>query len=64
MSRSPRTREISVYEGQQCIGTIKVDEDGEALAFDQCGKLLGSFPSLKAASAALDPPVNARNSKS
>jgi hypothetical protein len=51
---TPRARELSVYDGQECIGTIKVAEDGAALAFDQCGKLLGSFPSLKTASAAFN----------
>jgi hypothetical protein len=45
-----RTRELSVYDGQEYIGTIKLREDGEAIAFDQRGKRLGSFPSLKAAS--------------
>jgi hypothetical protein len=24
---TPRTRELAVYDGQDCIGTIKVDED-------------------------------------
>jgi hypothetical protein len=46
-------RELSLYDGQECLGIIKVAEDGTARAFDPRGKRLGSFPSLKAASAAL-----------
>jgi hypothetical protein len=52
-------RELSVYNGQDCIGTIKVADDGTARAFDRNGKRVGSFPSLKAASAALDRQLNA-----
>jgi hypothetical protein len=52
---TPRTRELFVYDGQECLGTIKVAEDGKAVAFDQRGKRVGSFPSLKIASAALGP---------
>jgi hypothetical protein len=57
-------RELCIYDGQECIGTIKVAEDGTARAFDAHGKRLGSFPSLQAASAALEPPASARNGKS
>jgi hypothetical protein len=57
-------RELSLYDGQECLGTIKVAEDGTARAFDARGKRLGSFPSLKAASAALDQRLNAQSSKS
>jgi hypothetical protein len=60
MSR-PGTRELAIYDGQECLGTIKIAEDGTARAFDACGKRVGSFPSLKAASAALESTVNARN---
>lgn len=48
-----RRRELSIYDGQDCIGTIKVADDGKATAFDQRGKRLGSFPSFEAASAAV-----------
>jgi hypothetical protein len=53
----PRMRELALYDGQECIGTIKVADDGSARAFDRRGKRLGLFPSLKAASAAFDIPV-------
>lgn len=46
-------RELSLYDGQEWLGTIKVADDGTVRAFDPRGKRLGSFPSLKAASAAL-----------
>jgi hypothetical protein len=49
-------RELAVYDGQECLGTIKVGA-GKAIAFDPRGKRLGSFPSLKAASAAFDPSI-------
>jgi hypothetical protein len=51
---TPRTRDLSVYDGQECIGRIKVTDDGKAVAYDPNGKRLGSFPSLKAASAAFN----------
>jgi hypothetical protein len=48
-----RARELAVYDGQECIGMIKLADGGEAVAFDQHGKRRGSFPSFKAASDAL-----------
>jgi hypothetical protein len=53
----PRTRELSVYDGQECLGKIKVAEDGKAVAFDPSGKRLGRYPSFKAATAAFDTPA-------
>jgi hypothetical protein len=50
-------RELSVYDGHACVGTIEVGEDGEARAFDQDGKPLGSFASVKLAYAAFDTSV-------
>lgn len=47
-------RELAVYDGQACMGTIKVADDGTAVAFGARGKRLGTFRSLKAASAAFD----------
>lgn len=49
-----RTRELSVYDGQELVGIIKVSEDGKARAFDRDGKRIGSFRSFEAASAALN----------
>jgi hypothetical protein len=54
---APRTRELSLYDGQDLVGTIKVAGDGTARAFDPRGKRLGSFPSLKAATASFDSSV-------
>jgi hypothetical protein len=51
---APRMRQLSIYDGQDLIGTIKVAMDGTARAFDPRGKRLGSFPSLKAATASFD----------
>lgn len=45
-------RTLAIYDGHDCIGTIEESNDGQALAFDTDGKRLGSFPSVKAASAA------------
>jgi hypothetical protein len=45
-------RSLAIYDGHDCIGTIEESTDGQALAFDVAGKRLGSFSSLKAASAA------------
>jgi hypothetical protein len=50
-------RDLSLYAGQECIGRIKVAGDGKAVAFDRHGKRIGSFPSLKAACAAIRPSV-------
>jgi hypothetical protein len=52
-SREAIKRVLSVYDGQDCVGTIKVAGDGEARAFDQCGKRVGKFQSVKEASHAL-----------
>ena len=46
------TRELAVYEGQECISTTEVAGDGAAVAYRQDGKLLGSFASYDAARAA------------
>jgi hypothetical protein len=52
-------RELSVYDGQKFVGTIKVADDGKkATAFDCAGKRVGSFPSCKAASTALSNSVD------
>jgi hypothetical protein len=53
-SDSDVPRRLSIYDGQNRIGGIEVADDGEARAFDLRGKLLGSFPSLKTASAAFN----------
>jgi hypothetical protein len=50
-------RRLSIYDGQDCVGAIEIADDGEARAFDRRGKLLGSFPSSKAASAAFNSSV-------
>jgi hypothetical protein len=55
MTQPAKSREVSVYDGQECIGTIKVNNDGQARAFDARGNRLGSFPSLTAACAAFKP---------
>lgn len=47
-------RELSLYDGQHLIGTIKVADDGKSVAFDPSGKRIGSFPSFEAAFAALN----------
>jgi hypothetical protein len=44
-------RVLSVYDGQECIGTVKV-RDGTAAAYDARGKRLGSYVSVQAAQAA------------
>jgi hypothetical protein len=48
-------RELSIYDGQKFVGTIKVADDGKkATAFDCNGKRVGSFPSDKDAIAAFN----------
>ena len=57
-------REVSVYDGQKFIGTIKVADDGKkTTAFDSDGKRVGTFPSFKAASAALSKPIDRTSSQ-
>jgi hypothetical protein len=55
MSVRSKGRELTVYDGQNQVGTIKVADDGKARAFDVRGKRLGSFPSLTGAYAAFKP---------
>jgi hypothetical protein len=40
-------RTVSVYDGRSCLGSITVNEAGEAHAFDLNGAQLGTFPDLK-----------------
>jgi hypothetical protein len=47
-------RELAIYDGQKCIGVVKVAADGKAVAFDRRNKRVGKFPSFEAARAALD----------
>jgi hypothetical protein len=42
-------RVLSLYDGRALIGHIKIANEGEARAFNQRGKLLGRFASLKSA---------------
>jgi hypothetical protein len=56
VKKSP-ARALSLYDGQVHVGTIKVAEDGTAVAFGANGKRLGKFPSLRAAYTAFDKPV-------
>jgi hypothetical protein len=46
-------RILSIYDGQECIGTVKV-RDGTAAAYDARGKRLGSYVSVQAAQAAFN----------
>jgi len=48
-----RKRELAIYDGQICLGTIKVADDGKSTVYDPRGKRIGLFPSFDAASAAL-----------
>jgi hypothetical protein len=46
-------RELSIYDGRECLGRIVVAANGKARAFDRQGKLLGAFANYEAASAAI-----------
>jgi hypothetical protein len=41
--------QMAVYDGRDCLGSITVNEAGEARAFDPNGARLGTFPDLKSA---------------
>jgi hypothetical protein len=45
-------RVLSIYDGQESVGTVKVTSSGEAVAYDPGGKSLGRFPSIEVATAA------------
>jgi hypothetical protein len=51
----PCTREVSLYDGVQWIGNIKIAADGKSVAYDTRGKRLGSFVNFEAAWAAAFP---------
>jgi hypothetical protein len=51
---SPGRRELSVYDGTNLVGIIKIAPDGKSAALNAFGKRLGVFPSQQAASAALN----------
>jgi hypothetical protein len=44
---------LAVYDGQNCVGTIRVGPRGDAVAHDAKGKRIGSFSSATSAAAAL-----------
>lgn len=57
-------RDLSLYDGQELVGTIKVAEDGTATAYHPCGKRLGQYPTVKQATtafAAIAEPADSRN---
>jgi hypothetical protein len=54
------SRELSVYDGRDCLGRIEVDTDGAARAFGRWGKNLGTFPNAADAQRAFDVPNDER----
>jgi hypothetical protein len=40
---------LAVYDGRDCLGTVKVGPRGDAVAYDASGKRIGSFASEQAA---------------
>ncbi len=47
-------RNIAVYDGQHLLGFVIVHEDKTCVAKDAAGRRLGTFPSVKAATDAID----------
>jgi hypothetical protein len=47
-------REVSIYDGVNLLGTIKIAADGKSTAYNAHGKRLGLFSSFHAASAAFN----------
>jgi hypothetical protein len=43
---------LAIYDGQNCLGTIRVGVRGDAVAYDANGKRIGAFASAQAATAA------------
>jgi hypothetical protein len=48
-------RSLSVYDGTDRLGTVKIGADGGIVAYDAAGKRLGCFPSVAAAASGLKP---------
>jgi hypothetical protein len=48
---------LAIYDGQNCVGTIRVGVRGDAVAYDPDGKRVGCFASATAAASALNPAV-------
>jgi hypothetical protein len=40
---------LAVYDGRDCVGTVKVGTRGDAVAYDASGKRIGSLVSEQAA---------------
>jgi hypothetical protein len=40
---------LAIYDGQTCLGSIRVGVRGDARAYDVNGKRMGAFASVKAA---------------
>jgi hypothetical protein len=45
---------LTIYDGQTCLGSIRVGVRGDAVAYSVDGKRIGSFPSEQAALAAFN----------
>jgi hypothetical protein len=50
----PSPRELAIYNGRDLVGTVTIIATDEVKAYDANGKCVGAFPSLEAASDALD----------
>jgi hypothetical protein len=44
---------LAVYDGQDCVGSVRVGVRGDAVAYGADGKRIGSFSSAATAAAAL-----------
>jgi hypothetical protein len=51
--KTGQRRELFQYDGGLFIGSITIDRDGEAKAFNDTRKRLGTFPDFRAAMAAI-----------
>jgi hypothetical protein len=56
-------RWFSVYDGRDCLGTVKILKNGPVHAFDCRGKLLGIFPEFQSAFVAIGAAVSEPSEK-
>jgi hypothetical protein len=52
-AKPARASLLAVYDGQDCVGTVRVGVRGDAVAYGADGKRIGSFSSSATAAAAL-----------
>jgi hypothetical protein len=53
-NRARTVREMALYDGQDCLGILKVRPDGKVVAYNLAGNRVGTFASVQSAAGAFE----------